>query len=240
MTNSYNLSPRPKIVFFHGLNNNPECFRPLMECFQERGHETEMIILPGHGQNRHEARNLKAAEHAFSESMKNLKGPYHAVCFSQGALYLQLWLRKNPGKGPLRQILLSPALYIRKQLLIEKALKIIPSFIVIKSLAPRQFRRYEILTAGEYNTLVQGILAFQKFPKEFPIPTLVMIDPKDELVHAQNLKLHHSNVEYIERPELNKGLGGHHILFHPDYFNDQKWQEFTRKMLLFLELNSEV
>ncbi len=239
MTNSYNLSLRPKIVFFHGLNNNPECFYPLMKCFQANGYETDMIILPGHGKDRREARDLKTAERAFGESMKRLKGPYYAICFSQGALYLQLWLQKNPGQGPLRQILLSPALYLRKQLLIEKALKILPSFIVIKSLAPRKFRRYEILTVGEYNTLVHGILAFQKLPKPFPIPTLVMIDPKDELVHAQNLKRHHENVEFIERPDLKKGMGGHHILFHPEYFTEEHWKEFTRKMLHFLELNSE-
>ncbi len=211
-----------------------------MKCFQESGYETDMIILPGHGKDRGEARNLKIAEKAFNESMKRLKGPYHAVAFSQGALYLQLWLKKNPGHGPLRQILLSPALYIRKQLIIEKALKLLPSFIVIKSLAPRRFRRYEILTAGEYNTLVQGILSFQKLPKAFPIPTLVLIDPKDELVHAQNLKLHHQEIEFIERPGLKKGMGGHHILFHPDYFQKDHWKEFTRKMLLFLELSSEV
>lgn len=235
MTNSYNLSLRPKIVFFHGLNNNPECFFPLMESFQKMGYETDMIILPGHGKDRSEAKDIKTAETAFSESMNRLKGPYYAVAFSQGALYLQLWLKKYPGQGPLKQILLAPALYLRKQLLIEKALKILPSFIVIKSLAPRKFRRYEILTAGEYNTLVQGILAFQKLPKTFPIPTLVMIDPKDELVHAQKLKQHHPEVEYIERPGLKKGMGGHHILFYPEYFLEQDWKGFTRKMLLFLE-----
>lgn len=239
MTNSYSLSLRPKIVFFHGLNNNQDCFGPLIAHFQNLGFETEMVVLPGHGNDRKEARNLKSALTAFEQSMKRLKErPYHAIAFSQGALYLQLWLEKNQQHKPLNQVLLSPALYLRRQKIIEKLLKIIPSFFVIKSLSPRRFRRYEILTAGEYNTLVQGILTYQKIKKDYKIPTLVMIDPKDELVDAQRMKRELKNVEFIERNYLKMGMGQHHILFHPEYFQDHEWIKFTRKIETFLGISA--
>lgn len=241
MTDSYNSSRRPKIVFFHGLNNNPECFNPLMTYFRESGFETEMIILPCHGANRKEAKNSREALRVFDQSMKKLEDTkYFAIAFSHGALYLQLWLEKNPECRPLKQILLAPALFIRKQKLIEKAMKILPSFVLIKSLAPKAFRRYEILTAGEYNILVQGMVTYQKVMKELKVPSLVLIDPKDELVHAQNLKKkleeknHGFEVQFIERPYLKKGLGCHHILFHPDYFKESDWKEFTQKLENFL------
>ena len=243
MTDSYNSSRLPKIVFFHGLNNNTGCFGPLMSHFRESGFETEMVILPCHGENRKEAKNSKDALRVFAQSMKRLeKTSYFAIAFSHGALYLQLWMEKNPGNKPLKQILLAPALFIRKQKLIEKAMKILPSFVLVKSLAPKAFRRYEILTAGEYNILVQGIVTYQKIMNQLKVPSLVMIDPKDELVHAQNLKakLEEKNkgleVQFIERPYLKKGIGCHHILFHPDYYEKQDWEEFLQKLHSFLKV----
>lgn len=241
MTNSYNLSQINKVVFFHGLNNNPQSFDPLINQFKHLGFETELIILPCHGENRHEAKTDEEALQVFQESMKKLKDvPYYAIAFSHGALYLQLWMEKDLSYQPEKQILLAPALYIRKQGLIVKALNLLPSFVKIMSLQPKKFRRYSHLSAQEYNILVQGILAWQKLRTKFRIPTLVLIDPKDELVDAQVLKaeLERVNsglkVEFWNRPRLKNGQGAHHILFHPEYFGGSEWQEYTRKLHNFL------
>ncbi|MFP5384556.1 MAG: alpha/beta hydrolase [Bacteriovoracia bacterium] len=241
MTNSYNSPLVPKIVFFHGLNNNPECFGPLIKHFENQGHETELVILPCHGEDRKEARNAKEAIRIFDRKMKELKEvPYVAIGFSHGALYLQLWLEQNQEHKPLKQVLLAPALYIRRQKLIEKALKILPASFIIKSLSPKPFRRYEILSAWEYNILVQGMLTYQKIRGAFRIPSMVLIDPKDELVDASKLKreLEKNNpkftVHFLERSYLKKGLGSHHILFHPDYFNEKDWKSFLHKLESFL------
>lgn len=242
MTDSYSLSRRPKIVFFHGLNNNTDCFFPLRKHFEDLGYETDMVVLPCHGENRKEATNSREALRVFDENMKRLQdAPFYAICFSHGGLYLQLWMEKNPANKPLKQVLLAPALFIRKQKIIERALGMIPSFVLIKSLAPKVFRRYEMLTAGEYNILVQGIVTYNKIMKNLRVPSLVMIDPKDELVHAQNLKknLEEKNkgfeVQFIERPYLKKGPGCHHILFHPDYFSKDDWKNFIQKIDGFLK-----
>jgi len=235
MTNSYSLSRNNKIVFFHGLNNNQDCFGPLIRHFKELGFETELIVLPGHGKNRKEAKDIKEAIGIFDQKMKTLKDkPYYAIAFSHGALYLQLWLEKNQEHKPIKQILLAPALYINRQKIIERALKILPSFFAIKSLSPKPFRRYEIMNAWEYNILVQGMLIYQKVRGKFRIPTKVFIDPKDELVDAFALRNHLENVEFVERKYLKKGLGCHHIIFHPDYFEEAHWREFTRKLESFL------
>lgn len=241
MTNSYNSSQRPKIVIFHGLNNNPQGFGPLRSELEKFGFETEMIILPCHGENRHEARNAEEALDVFTESMKKLQGQkYHAIAFSHGALYLQLWMEKGLDYPPGKQVLLAPALYIRKQSLIVQALKILPSFISVMSLQPKRFRRYNILSAREYNILVQGIVSWQKLKSKFRIPTKVMIDPEDELVNAHVLKqeiekLNKVNVELMHRPDLAHGLGAHHIIFHPDYFSPDSWEKFLKDIIIFFE-----
>ncbi len=241
MTNSYNLSRNNKIVFFHGLNNNPQGFDPLVTHFKNLGFETELIILPCHGENRHEAKTDKEALQVFDQSMKKLQGqPYYAIAFSHGALYLELWMEKNLPYKPEKQILLAPALYIRKQQIIVKALSFLPSFVKIMSLQPKKFRRYNILSAREYNILVQGILTWQKLKAKFRVPTMVIIDPQDELVDVQKLKpqLEKLNpgleVKLWDRPQLKKSMGAHHIIFHPEYFGEAEWKDFTRKLEAFL------
>lgn len=243
MTNSSNSSQNLKVVIFHGLNNNPQGFGFLKKHFEDQGYETDMVILPCHGENRFEAKNDAEALACFAESMKKLEGQrYVAVAFSHGALYLQLWMEKCSGTKPSKQVLLAPALTIRKQGFIAKVLPLIPKMVHIMSLQPKRFRRYNMLSAREYSILVDGILCWQKLRAQFRVPTKVMIDPEDELVHAQNLKSEIESlnrdvkVEYLPRPDLKHGLGAHHIIFHPDYFSESGWKEFLREIDQFFQI----
>ena len=205
-----------------------------MDHFKEKGYETELITLPGHENDRNEMNNLEDAIELFDKKMKRIgENPYYAIAFSQGALYLQLWLNKNPDHKPLKQVLLAPAFFLRRQEITINLFRLLPSFFLIKSFAPRQFRRYQFLKVSEYNILMEGILEYQKINQAFPVSTMIMIDPKDELVDASGLK---KNAQmnnkkllfyFLERPYLNKGIGQHHILFHPDYFDKQDWNRLT-------------
>ena len=234
MTNSYNLSRKiNKIVFFHGLNNNTDCFTPIREHFQKLGFKTEMIVLPCHGEIREEASDWNEAIKVFEKKMETLENePYYAIAFSHGAVYLNLWMETHSQGRPERQVLLAPALYIRKQKFIEKLLPLLPPKLLIPSLAPRELRRYHILTAREYNILVQKIVEWQRIRDAFRIPTMVLVDPKDELVDAKALKKH-LGAELWERPYLKKGLGSHHILFHPDYFTNDDWKRLNSRIETF-------
>lgn len=237
MTNLFSSSKRPKILFIHGLNNNPECFDLLVKHFVDKGFETEMIILPGHGEEREEARDLKTALRAFDQSMKKMKDtPYYAIAFSHGALYLQLWLEKNLPYKPEKQVLLAPALYIRRQSTIFTISKLLPPFVLLKSLAPKPFRRYSSLRVWEYKILFDGITMFQKLKHAWKVPTKIFIDPKDELVDAQKLHAKLGDVvELYDRNYLQKGPSCHHILFHPEYFHEVDWKNFTRKIESFFK-----
>ena len=61
----------------------------------------------------------------------------------------------------------------------------------------------------------------------------MMIDPLDELVDAHTLREYFPATIFVERPRL-RGLGAHHILFHPDYFTPQEWAGFTAQLEDFL------
>lgn len=242
MTDSYNLFQKKphKLIVIHGLNNNNSAFLPLRDEFLKLGWEVTFLTLPCHGSDRKEAKDFKSAFTCFDQSMKELiDSPYSVIAFSHGALYLQLWLEKNPKKRPVAQVLLAPALYINRHDKIEMAMSMLPSFFLIKSFAPKAFRRYQTLSVREYRILLEGIRTFQKHRAGLSVPSLVLIDPKDELVNAQALKKNTALKEKVvfeswPREYLKKGIGRHHILFHPDYFEETEWQKFTGRIQKFL------
>ncbi len=245
MTNSYNLFPtKPhKLLIIHGLNNNISCFDPISSYFQNQGFETIFITLPGHGENRNEASNFKAAFAAFDKKLREgASSPYSVIAFSHGALYLQLWLEKNPHLKPHCQVLLAPALYVQRYEKLSRLFNFLPGFFPIKSFSPKAFRKYQTLSISEYRILFEGIKTFKKHKAGFNIPTLLLVDPMDELIDVTKLKEELTNCGELEikewnREYLKKGIGKHHILFHPDYFEKDDWEKFTGEIREFLTLH---
>lgn len=242
MTNSYNLSQTPhKIIILHGLNNHAHAFDDLRRELQQRGFQTEQVILPCHGDHRNEAQDFKTAFQIFEERYTPLTNtPYFVIAFSTGAMYLQLWMQKHPNRLPKAQVLLAPALYINYQNILSQLTEIIPKNFFIKSFSPKEFRRYQTMHIWEYRILIDGINEYMKTHQQFPIKTLVMIDPKDELVSAHKLEMaikseNNPLVEFkkLPRPYLRKCIGQHHILFHPEYFNSDDWEKILNSIINF-------
>ncbi len=232
-----------KIIIIHGLNNNQEGFIPLSKALNLMGYETEIISLPGHGTNRHECRDAGEAMKTFDLRMKKvIKDPYSVIAFSQGALYLQLWLETNPSPLPKAQILLSPALFIRRFNLLSKLMSALPWFMFIISQTPKNLRRYNYLFIWEYRNLFQKAKQYETSNKPMKIPSLILIDPKDEVVDAQRLKEELARMnsvvhfEYLERPYLKgRRPGKHHILFNPEYFTAKDWKSLIERIDDFLK-----
>ncbi len=235
-----------KIIIIHGLNNNQEGFYPLSKALNVLGYETEILCLPGHGENREECKDAKEAMRTFDLKMKKvIQDPFSVIAFSQGALYLQLWLETNPSPLPRAQILLSPALYIRQFNLLNKLMSALPSFMFFLSQTPKTLRRYNYLFVWEYRNLFQKAKQYENSKSPLKIPSLVLIDPKDEVVDAQKLEEEMAkrnsvlNLEYFERPYLKaRRPGKHHILFNPEYFTPNDWKSLLTKIDEFLKKTS--
>lgn len=243
MTSSSNssLSLRPKLIIIHGLNNHRGAFLPLAQSLSELGFETHLIDLPGHGKNRTEAKTLEESMEVFHRTLEPfIRGTYFVIAFSHGALYFQLWLQKQRGPAPLKQVLLAPALAIHHQPLAEKLVALLPNYIPIKSVAPKKFRRYSFLWTWEYKILFAGMKSFREGHQGFRVPTLILIDPKDELVSSTTLKRlvsqegSSATLELLERKFTKKEIGQHHVLFHPGHYSDGTWRGFIEKMSRFL------
>jgi alpha-beta hydrolase superfamily lysophospholipase len=235
-----------KIIIIHGLNNNLEGFLPLAQSLNSLGYATDILCLPGHGDNRQEAKSDAEAMRCFDQRMQELiKEPYSVIAFSQGALYLQLWLDKNPSSLPQSQILLAPALFIRHFEFLNGLMSTLPKFFYLLSQTPKKLRRYNQLYVWEYRNLFRKAKQYQEIDKSMKVTTLILIDPKDEVVDAKKLKQELDNgksgarIEYFERKYLRgKRPGKYHILFNPEYFNPSDWKSFISRIDEFLKETS--
>jgi pimeloyl-ACP methyl ester carboxylesterase len=240
MTNSSNSSPSPELVFIHGLNNVPTCFDEMRKIFEGLGYRTRALTLPGHGENDSPV-TLRNAMEEFTKMMDQIEGPYSVMAFSQGALYLELWLNQKPENPPLKQVLLAPALFIKRHHFIQGLSELLPEWFPVKSLTHRPYRRHNYLTVRYYRGLLEGLSLYQRAKTRFQVPSLILIDSQDEVVDARALKKelenlgHGKDVLLLERPYLRrKKLGSHHYLFHPSYFTPEDWTDFIRRIRNFL------
>lgn len=232
---------KENLIIIHGLNNNQHLFLPLINHFSPK-YNVFFITLPCHGTNRKEAQSWREALSCFDKTISPLTNkPYSVIAFSLGALYLQLWLNKKKVNLPLKQVLLAPALEVNQFKIISTFSKLVPSFFKILSFMPREFRQFDSLSVTDYKILFQSLEEFIKIKKKFKIPTLIIIDPKDELVSAKRLQKTSSCKADVafrlwNRPYLNltHGLGRHHFLVHPRFFTKKDWELFLKEIDSYL------
>lgn len=194
--------------------------------------------------NRREAATFEEALGVFDACLhRKGSGPYAVFAFSLGALYFQHWL--TLGKNlPTGQVLLAPALYIHRFALARWVFSLLPSKLMLKSFSPAHIRRFEQLGVSDYRLLMEGLSLYHRKDPGFPVPTLMMIDPKDELVSAKDLEKKlgtkpNLRFKLFPRPRLKPGLGVHHILFHPAYHEEEDWLRLTQEISEFLEKTIE-
>ena len=226
----------PKLILIHGMNNAPEAFAPLQMELIQLGFEVHPLSLPAHAQEREENQNVQRAMDVFDRQMSpHSKSPYVAVAFSQGALYLQLWIALHPERAPLAQVLLAPALCIKRINLLEHLARVIPAKWRVPSQTPKSLRRFDQLYLWEYRTLFEKARKFQENP-QLLAPTLILVDEKDELISCKMLCQEFGNkVEVLHRPYLRgRRPGKYHILFHPAYFTPTDWTKLIQKIVGFL------
>lgn len=236
MTSSSRSNQSPlRLILIHGMNNNQECFYPLRDALAAQGFDVAMLVLPNHGQVRDEHRNLDSAMEKFDRDLTPLvQDHYVVVAFSQGAQYFQLWLSRYQKTKPKAMVLLAPAVFINFLGLVEKLVHLLPETKTFKSKMPKIFRRYDELYFWEYRLLFKGVEEFARMRNLYSIPTLVMIDLKDELVNAKEVVSLYQQmgaaVNVIKRKNLRFTLGRHHIIFHPDYFQADEWSDFIQDL----------
>lgn len=229
----------PKLIILHGLNNNSSTWDEFEGVMKARGFENIVrVTLPGHGSIRDEGQNFEEALKNFDKNIfPHVQDPYVVVAYSLGALFFENWLIGRTENLPLRQVLLAPALYLRKEKWIRKIISSLHPKLPIPSIAPPDIKLYKSLFVWEYRNLLGGMSRFQEKATSIKVPSFVMLDPKDELIDAEKLKREWKagEVYFLERPKQKFGPSNHHILFHSKYFTAEEWKTFIEKIEKFLK-----
>ena len=233
MTVLSNLSPRPKIVIIHGMNNNCEIFEPLANEFRQRGFEAQFIVLPGHLDKKLELSGDEALKLFVEEFNAKIRPPYTVLAYSQGGLYFELALNAGLIPKPLKAIYLAPAFFVRNDRFINFLLPYFPRHYRMKSLAPIEVARYDHMLIHEYATLMDKTKKLREYKIDSSVPRLILVDPKDELVDPQRIKAEYPK-ETILFPRKLKVKFRHHVIFHPKYSSKSEWEEMMKKIFEFV------
>lgn len=225
------------IIIIHGLNNTIEVFKPLGNEFVNLGHKVFYISLSGHDAViETELSWEKEVIHLKEQLTKlNQEEEYFVIGFSQGALVWQNAISENLIKFKIiGQVLLAPALKIHYQNSLKWITNKIDPKILTPSRTPKDVSQFNLLPTSYYRILFEELDLFNNanITKLNEIPTLIIIDPDDELVSLQKTRefiytKKMSNWEILpfprKIPNEKKVFSKHHTLFFPTYFQEKDW-----------------
>jgi len=193
------------IVIVHGLNTNPSKMGDdnangtLVKLFLDEGYHVYRVILPGHGGKIEEMQNInaqdwlnsaliqyrEAAEIAYKNNI-----PIYLAAFSLGGLVYENLIHYEKDVKFAGIILFAPAIAIKgtARASIFFSDIFLAGSAIIKSRAPMEYRARKGASISAYNALFE--LEDALYKNEYincNVPTLVFIDPKDELINISKL-----------------------------------------------------
>ena len=204
------------VLVAHGLNLRADALRDLYEPLRRRGAAIVVLRLRGHARDsvadatlREEWRTIDAtawvddwrASARVAEELAVRRGvPLVFLGYSLGALIHVYGLATSERQdSPFqRQVLLAPAVRVRRRTRLVLLFRPLGRRFIVPSLTPAEIRSHGGTSIAAYQSLFgyEAALSALDDPKRVKIPTLVLMDPGDELVSLQRLN------EWIERHGL--------------------------------------
>jgi hypothetical protein len=208
---------RTVVLVAHGLNLRAHALRALYEPLREQGATIVVLRLRGHARHApgdaamlEEMRSVDASQwvedwregiHVAETLAADLKVPLVFLGYSLGAL-VHIYglgtgqLERNPF---VRQVLLAPAVRLRRTSRLVLMFQPLGRRFVLPSFARREIRSYRATSVGAYMALLglESDVSVLVEPDRVKIPTLVLMDPGDELVSYGRLR------EWIEANGLS-------------------------------------
>lgn len=188
-------------VIVHGLNYNPDKMQDMIDLLHRQGQEVVMVTLSGH---EGDIENFKKAnrERWLGDMYSGYclarpyadehKLPLNFIGFSIGALMNVDLMENFPALKVKydRQVLLAPALSVRTYSYLIKILNVFGPEMLVPSFAGRAYRAScDGTPMAAYMALFDSLRHVDAAAAaNINIPTLVLLDPADELVSENGLK----------------------------------------------------
>ena len=236
-----------RYILTHGLNVQPSAMARLAEALGWPADQCAFICLPGHAPGE-SLRNITAAQwlDSFEEQYRAAlptSGNVVFVGYSLGGLLMTYLLGTGRLPAPARQILFAPALAFKRWTRIPTLFP--ASFLdrlSIPSLTPVSYKASPGVTIGAYKALFEISADLVSLdPTRYNLPTLVLCDQRDELVHPEGLStfLREKNLSQWQlhiMPSLPwERWGKKHLLVAREYQSDAYWDNIQRLIADFLK-----
>jgi pimeloyl-ACP methyl ester carboxylesterase len=250
-------------VVVHGLNLDPARMGAVIAALNEAGVDAIQLSLRGHGDNFRRREGMDAVLSRLEEFKgvsralwveETLKGceqartaaqrkgvPLFLVGFSFGGLLGLDLLAADPEVSFDRALLFAPALSLRGW---DYAIRLFSPFprMVIPTLAPAAYLANPGTPMAAYNALFETLDHFEsRIGPGLNIPTLVVMDPGDELVSFNGLKQlaaeHHlSQWRFFPLDRRRSLLNGmlRHIVIDEASVGRHAWAEIKKEMTAHL------
>ncbi len=263
---SGSLAPRGVALLIHGLNFQPDGMRDIARLLSGWGIESLNVSLRGHGGNydpeddslppetlrlasfRTVSRPiwLGEAHRAYQVARRRasaVDAPLVLVGYSLGAL-IGVDLLCDPERMVSydAMILFAPALKTRW---FARALRGLSGFprLVIPSFAPPCTVANRGTPIAAYNALFESIARLRRRPMaKANVPTLIFIDPKDELVSYRGLValrdregLDRWEIQRLKRPLARGEPDYHHLIVAKQRLGPEAWGRVSARIARFLE-----
>jgi pimeloyl-ACP methyl ester carboxylesterase len=202
--------PRGVALVVHGLNLNPDCMAPLISVLNESEIDCIRLALRGHGDNFCQREGLDSAASrledfkevsyalwfqemltAYSKAQQHAAAnrlPLFLVGYSYGGLIGLDLLATDPNVAFDRAVLLAPALSLHGW---DYAVRLLAPFpkLVLPTLALVDYPSNLGTPLAAYNALFETLDHFETcIGPQINIPTLVIINPSDELVSFDGIR----------------------------------------------------
>jgi len=250
-------SPRAYALVTHGLNNTPTAMDDLSNFLAKIDIQVLRLTLPGHHGNIEEMKNINHQEiqkqiylaNALLQKTKpNQDTPSYFVGNSFGALsFIDTLLADTQQTFNYKKfIFLAPAFTPKPIVKLVRLFKIFGGNYIVNSFSHEKFRANRGTSVNAYETLFKMAknLAQMNLKKTQHIPSMIYLDPKDELIGQKQLN------DFIESKNLKKWkvnlITGrvnlkpkgiyHHQVFNKFSLGDKNWNKLIRETTSFLTL----
>lgn len=235
-----------------GLNMKPAAFLEIVNFLTQQGSDVILAHLTGH---RNDSQNLseitrqawlsnllEAHQHA-ETLIKNNPRPMYFIGFSLGALANLDVLSHYPGIVHYdKMVLLAPANALRRRSHLIKFFFFLGRKFEIPSHQPKEYRSRDKTPVQAYKVLFEMKKSIENHNYlNLNIPTLVVIDEKDELISLRKLKkiinkyqLTHWHVYTLDSQYVGKDTGYHHLIIDENTMGTGNWHRFQSRINAFL------
>lgn len=246
------LTKKAVTLVAHGLNMKPVGMLAITQWLNEQGSDVYLVQLSGHHTASIHIKNITSS--LWEEEMQDAytiakaasttyKIPFFFVGYSLGALLGQaLILFFKDAKTFDKQILIAPATAVRSRSYALKLFGFIHKKIMLPSFTPSPYRANNFLPFTAFEVLFKNEKRLtEAHYHPLNIPTLIFIDPKDELISYKKLVkikqlFNLSNYEIIalDSKPGNRKTVYHHLIVSEQTMGKQNWEKTIKRMAAFL------